>query len=209
MTDLNSTYIQSPFNKQRQDKFLLVLNLPPSIRKTDSKFERRDEKVSFDSIQFSVFSAAIPAINIPKVDTLYGGQTYAQSSLTRPAWDPVSVGFTVDNRFNNYWTIYSWLNFLNDDATGLYDKNNLTGKFFNPTDRAKKPIVDIDYTADLSLFSLDEYYKRTVEFIFKKAFPISLGALDLNYRTSNELETSFTFAYSQFYVRLVENVDSL
>jgi hypothetical protein len=61
----------------------------------------------------------------------------------------------------------------------------------------------------MSIFLLDEYDKRIVEFLFKKAFPTTLGSMNLNYRTAEEIETSFTFAYSQFIVKLVENVESL
>jgi hypothetical protein len=202
-------YNQSPFNKLRKDRFLLVLSLPDSLRKINSKFTRDEDSINLNTMQFSVYGATIPEIVIPQVDILYGGQTYAQSSFHRPLWEPVTVNFTVDNRMNNYWVIYSWLNILNDAETGIYDPKNLANR---PAELKNiKPDIEsiAEYSTDISLFLLDEYDKRVVEFVFKKAFPTSLGGMNLNYRTSDEIETSFTFAYSQFIVKLVENVDNL
>jgi hypothetical protein len=202
-------YNQSPFNKLRKDRFLLVLNLPDPLKKINSKFTRDEDSINLNTMQFSVYGATIPEIVIPQVDILYGGQTYAQSSFHRPLWEPVTVSFTVDNRMNNYWVIYSWLNILNDAETGIYDPKNLANR---PAELKNiKPSIEsiAEYSTDISLFLLDEYDKRVVEFVFKKAFPTSLGGMNLNYRTSDEIETSFTFAYSQFIVKLVENVDNL
>ncbi len=202
-------YNQSPFNKLRKDRFLLVLSLPDSLKKINSKFTRDEDSINLNTMQFSVYGATIPEIVIPQVDILYGGQTYAQSSFHRPLWEPVTVSFTVDNRMNNYWVIYSWLNILNDAETGIYDPKNLANR--SPELKNIKPDIEsiAEYSTDISLFLLDEYDKRVVEFVFKKAFPTSLGGMNLNYRTSDEIETSFTFAYSQFIVKLVENVDNL
>jgi hypothetical protein len=202
-------YNQSPFNKLRKDRFLLVLSLPDSLKKINSKFTRDEDSINLNTMQFSVYGATIPEIVIPQVDIIYGGQSYAQSSFHRPLWEPVTVNFTVDNRMNNYWVIYSWLNILNDAETGIYDPKNLTNR---PAELKNiKPSIDsiAEYSTDISIFLLDEYDKRVVEFLFKKAFPTSLGGMNLNYRTSDEIETSFTFAYSQFIVKLVENVDNL
>ena len=202
-------YNQSPFNKLRKDRFLLVLSLPDTLKKINSKFTRDEDSINLNTMQFSVYGATIPEIVIPQVDILYGGQTYAQSSFHRPLWEPVTVNFTVDNRMNNYWVIYSWLNLLNDAETGIYDPKNLTNR---PAELKNiKPTIDsiAEYSTNISIFLLDEYDKRVVEFVFKKAFPTSLGGMNLNYRTSDEIETSFTFAYSQFIVKLVENVDNL
>ena len=202
-------YNQSPFNKLRKDRFLLVLNLPDPLKKINSKFTRDEDSINLNTMQFSVYGATIPEIVIPQVDILYGGQTYAQSSFHRPLWEPVTVSFTVDNRMNNYWVISSWLNILNDAETGIYDPKNLANR---PAELKNiKPSIEsiAEYSTDISLFLLDEYDKRVVEFVFKKAFPTSLGGMNLNYRTSDEIETSFTFAYSQFIVKLVENVDNL
>lgn len=200
-------YVQSPFNKQRKDKFLLVLNLPDALKTVNSQFNRNNETLNLNSIQFSVYGLTIPEISIPQVDTKYGNQNFAHSSFNRPPWAPATVNFTIDNRFNNYWAIYSWLNMLNDDATGLYDINNLTNR---PAQLKNiSPQVDTEYKADISVYLLDEYDKRSVQFLFKKAFPTALGGFDVNYRNAEELETTFTFAYSQFIMKLVENVNDL
>ena len=204
-----ANFNQSPFNKLRKDRFLMVINLPDSLKKINSKFTRGEDNVNLPTLQFSIYGATIPEIVIPQVDIIYGGQTYVQSSFHRPLWEPVTVSFTVDNRMNNYWVIYSWLNLLNDAETGIYDNKNLTNR---PAElRNIKPSIDsiAEYSTDISIFLLDEYDKRVVEFLFKKAFPTSLGGMNLNYRTSDEIETSFTFAYSQFIAKLVENVENL
>jgi len=200
-------YIQSPFNKQRKDKFLLILNLPDALKSISKKFVRADSTVNPDTLQFSVFGSIVPDINIPKLDISYSGQTLTTSSLTRPPYDPVTVNFTVDNRFNNYWVIYSWLNLLNDAKTGMYDKDGLT------RDPAKRKLITTDFNAEyksnISIFALDEYNKRVAEFKYIQAFPVSLGGISFNYRTPDEVETSFTFAFAQLVVNLQENVESL
>ena len=202
-------YNQSPFNKLRKDRFLLVLNVPDALKEINSKFLRTEDHINLPTMQFSVFSVTVPDVNIPQTEIIYGGQPFVQSSFARPLWEPVTVGFTVDNRMNNYWVIYSWLNLLNDAETGIFDIKNLTNR---PAElrNIKPKIESIDlYSTDISIFLLDEYDKRVVEFLFKKAFPTSLGGMNLNYRTADEIETSFSFAYSQFIVKLVENVDNL
>jgi len=209
MAEEKKQYNQSPFNKLRKDKFLLVLDLPKVLKNVNSKFIRTEDNVNLPTLQFSVYGVTVPEITIPQIDITYGGQPYVQSSFKRPIWEPVTVSFTVDNRMNNYWVIYSWLNLLNDAETGIFDAKNLTNR---PSElRNAKPNIELLdlYCTDISLFLLDEYDKRVVEFLFKKAFPTSLGGMNLNYRTADEIETNFTFAYSQFIVKLVENVDTI
>jgi len=121
------TYNQSLFNKSRKDKFLLVLNLPEALKKiAKSDYNRSNETIVKNTLEFSVYGTVVPEINIPEVDLRYGGQPFTLSSKARPPYQPVTVNFTVDNRFNNYWTIYKWLNILNDSETGQYDADNLT-----------------------------------------------------------------------------------
>lgn len=192
-------YTQSPFNKARKDKFLLVLNFPEGLKRISQKMNRNNETIIPDSLQFSVYGAVVPDIEVPVVNVRYSGQTHAVSSLSRDPYPPVTVNFTVDNRFNNYFVIYKWLDILNDSKLAIYDPKNLT----TSQDSEGK------YKANISIFALDEYDKRVVEFLYTNAFPISLGGINLNNRDAGEVETSFTFSYSQLLISLVEQVDSL
>jgi len=122
----NATYIQSPFNKAKKDKFLLVLDIPPALKQIATKFNRSTDTILPDTLQFSVFGTVVPNISVPEVQTRFAGQTLKHTSHSREPYPPVDINFTIDNRFNNYWVIYTWLNMLNNDKTGLYDQQDLT-----------------------------------------------------------------------------------
>jgi len=194
-------YSQSPFNKTRKDKFLLVLNFPDGLKDISKKLTRSNESILPDTIQFSVYGAIVPDVEVPVLNVRYTGQTLAASSHARPPYPACTVNFTVDNRFNNYWTIYKWLDLLTSSEDGIVDKDNILVKN-NRTDLMK-------YAANISIFALDEYDKRTVEFVYTNAFPTSLGGINFNNRDASEIETTFTFNYSRLLVSLVETVDSL
>jgi len=194
-------YSQSIFNKSRKDKFLLILNLPKGLKGIDRKINRSDSTIKEDSLQFSVYGSIVPNIEIPATPLRYAGQTLHTSSLARPPYPPLTINFTVDNRFNNYWVIYKWLNILNDSKTGTYDNNDIMSN--------NNKSINNEYASNLSIFSLDEYDKRVIEFTYTNAFPTSLAGIDYNNRDAGEIETSATFNYSQFHASLVESVDSL
>ena len=202
------SYIQSPFNKSRKDKFLLAFNTPVALRKISSKFDRAQNTIIPDALQFSIFGSVVPDIKVPSASVRFAGQTLAQSSHAREQYPPLTVNFTVDNRFNNYWVIYTWLNMLNNDKTGSYDENQLT----IPTTSMQNPgssAPNYQYRANISIFALDEYNKRIVEFLYKDAFPTNLGGIDYSYRDASEIETNFTFEYSQLIITPVTEIESL
>ena len=199
---------QSQFNKSRLDKFLLILNLPPVLKDISKKdLGSRDNKVVIEnSLQFSVYGAVVPSVQVPAEDLFYGGQSLKVSKHTRPVYENVTVNFTVDNEFNNYWVLYKWLDLLNDEELSKFNGkdiantvkmepvNNRNGKSLSPQSL---------YQADITLLALDEFDKSKVKFIYTKAFPISLGGLNFNYRTAGEIETTFEFAFSQLKVELL------
>lgn len=197
------SYIQSPFNKSRKDKFLIVLNFPQALKNISSKFERDESTIIPDSLQFSVYGSVVPSVDIPPVNVRYAGQTMTVSSHSRQPYEPNTVRFTVDNRFNNYWVIYRWLNLLNDDKEGIYDETNLTAPVIGG-DRSKlKTNPNMEYRSDISIFALDEYNKRIMEFLYTNAFPVNLGGIEYSYRDSGEIESSFSYGYSQLIVKPV------
>ena len=183
---------QSFLNKSRADKFTLVFALPPALRKIDSKTDRTTFNVNEDAFQFSVFGAVVPAIEVPAIQIGYGGSNLHNSSHAKAPYPPITVDFTIDNEFNNYWVIYKWLDLMHDEKEGLFDASDIV------TDQAFA-----SYQTNMTLFGMDEYNNKRIEFTYTQAFPVVLGELTYNYRDSDEITASMTFVYSQLHTKLI------
>ena len=200
--------IQSQFNKSRKDKFLLVMQLPSALlsNNTSDLSVRSDSTVNQDSLQFSVYGSVIPAIQVPELINTYSGQSYKISSGTRPPYENIKVNFTIDNRFNNYWVIWKWLNFLNDSKNSTFNSNNIipnTNVVLNNQGTLNTALQPQSYQTDFTLYAKDEFNQNIAQFTYTKAFPVSLGSIDYSYRDADEIETTFEFAFSQFFVDLL------
>ena len=185
---------QSYLNKSRADKFTLVFSLPPALRKIDSKTDRNTFNLNEDAFQFSVYGAVVPAIEVPALQIGYGGSNLHNSTHAKEPYPPVTVDFTIDNGYNNYWVMYKWLSLMHDEKEGLYDAGDLV------TDQAFS-----NYQTDMTLFGMDEYNNKRIEFTYTKAFPVTLGSIEYSYRESAEITSSMTFVYSQIHTKLISH----
>jgi len=189
---------QSILNKNRQDKFLLVLNLPSilkSVNKTNAG-DRGTNVLNLDSLQYSIYGSVVPKSTIESVDMPFAGQTSKITSYTRTSYDPVTVNFTVDNQFSNYWVLWYWLNVINDSKQGTYNANQLT-----PSDK----FYGINtYQTIITIYGLDEYNNKVIQWDYSNAFITSLGEITYNYREAAEIESSFTFAFGQLNSQLLQ-----
>jgi len=188
---------QSILNKSSKDKFLLVLNLPP-ILKTVNKSDqnaRALSNISLDALQFTIHGTVVPKTTVSDIDIAYSTQTAKFTSYTRPAHEPVTVSFTVDNQFNNWWVLWFWLNVINDTAEGTHNYNNL------PSIQSFKNIDS--YQTNITIYGLDEYNNKKIQWVYVKAFITSLGEITYDYRESGLIESSFTFAFSQLNSQLL------
>lgn len=203
---------QSTYNKARLDKFILSFTTPKCFENVESKRERSThhksyQKVIPDKMQFSVYGSIVPNISVPSVDVPQYGQTLKVSSHARPAYSDITVDFTIDNEYNNYWYIWRWLDMLSSARYSEYDYHaqgsarDIGG--YVSEDNTVGPALGLDYMTDMTLFGLDEYNKQTIKFEYKHAFPIGLGEIDFNYRTPEEVTSSFSFAFSQLLVNLL------
>lgn len=190
---------QSVLNKSRKDKFLLVLTLPPCLKDINKQNQdsRSNNNIIVETLQYSIWGTIVPEIVVPKTTVSYGGQTLNISSHTRPSYDDVVVNFNIDNRFNNWWVIWKWLNVLNDAKESGYDFDNLS----NIPD-GEMGILG-DYVTNLSIFGLNEYNNRVIEFVYTRALPVSLGRIEYNYQDSGEIVSSFGFSFSQLLPKLL------
>lgn len=191
-------YTQSPLNKQRADKFLLILTAPKIFRDNDL------ENVLPKTIQFSVYGSVLPEVSVPSKTLEFAGQSYKVTSYGRTPYSDITVNFTVDNRFLNYYYIYKWLDIMNDDKASLYAKTDGVGFIKSVENKGYKHNSEAeDYMIDFKLYSLDEYNNRIAEFTYTKAFPVNLGSLTYNHRDPSQFDTTFTFSFSQFYMKLL------
>ena len=180
---------QSPFNKSRVDKFTLVVNLPPALKSINSKFDRSNKTVNLDALQFSVYGTIIPDIVVPAVETRFGGSTIYVSSHNRPPFPAVTINFTIDNEFNNYWYIYQWLNLMRDEREGVFGIVN--GRGLAESDAALK-----QYSTTFTLYGRDEFNNNIIKFDYFNAFPTKLGSISWNYQDSKEIACTFEFVFS-------------
>ena len=187
---------QSYLNKSKKDKFLLVFDVPPILKTISKKYERTNTTINPDSVQFSIFGSMVPEITVPAVETRFAGSTLYVSSHSKNSYPPVNIKFAIDNEYNNYWTVYQWLNLLHDQKTGTYNSQNIqVDKSFS------------DYQTDLTIYGLDEYENKRIKFIYKKAFPTSVNEIDYSYQESGDqqLISGFTFVYTQMHVELLDD----
>jgi hypothetical protein len=189
---------QSVLNIPSKDKFLLVLNLPSVLKeqfKTDSRF-------SIEPLEIKVFGSVVPEIAVPSTVLPYAGQNYNVSTHVRPNYSPLAVNFFVDNEFINYYTMWSWLNVLN-----TFDQSIYGGSRFDTIDRqesSNKNGLVTEYQTKMSVFALNEYNKKTVEFIYHNAFITNLGGITYNYQDPTYLQSTVTFQFSQFQMNLLD-----
>lgn len=185
---------QAVLNKASEDKFLLVLTLPPILKSIDVPV-RNSDKVTLDKLQFSVEGSIVPNVTVPNVTVPYAGQNLEVTSYARPAWLKNRVRFTVDNRFTNYWVLWKWLNVMNDAKLSIYNKDML------PDTGTVKSLHN--YQTDFSVFGMDEFNQKAIEFKYHKAFITDLGGIEYDYQKEGQIKCTFEFAYSQFYAELL------
>jgi len=201
---------QSILNKNRKDKFLLVLNLPDPLKKinTAGQNTRDSGHLDLDTLQYSVHGTVVPGTSIQSSQLPYAGQNLNVSTGKRDPYTDVTVNFTVDNRFNNWWVLWKWLNFINNSQTSTLDKEDLTtfttiqnstnSKFLYSSTGNLQP-----YQTKISVYGLDEYNEKKIQWTYSKAFITKLDGISYSYKDPELIESSFTFSFSQLAVELL------
>jgi hypothetical protein len=184
---------QSILNRSSKDKFLLVLNLPPVLKKRSIE----DKNISIDPLQVSVHGSVVPTISVPPQALGFGGQTYNVTSYARPNYAPLKVNFIVDNSFNNYYVLWKWLSILNDPRESEYSGTPPNLTTYKDNIEAGLP----EYQTNISLLALNEYNESILEFTYYNAFITTLGGIDYSYRTSDLIESSAEFQFSQLDIK--------
>ena len=199
---------QSILNRGKLDKFQMVFNLPPIMKKdnTTDWGTVTNGLVNEDAVQFTLQSAILPDVDIPAKELSYSGQTLKISSQVRSGYSPIICKYIIDNRFRNYWLLFQWLNKINDAKKSVMDDEltmflpiPATGNLPN---YEKKNMWG--YKTNISIFPIDEYNKRICEFVFRGAFLTYLQGFEYSFTTAEDMNSTFKFEFDQYWINLIE-----
>jgi hypothetical protein len=190
---------ESPLNKTFADKFYFIFELPEALKNltTDKTIIKAGLGVNKKALQWSIVKAEVPNINIKANAINYAGGSLHLSTHTKSPYDPFKLTFKVDSNWLNYFTIYEWINFIYGEKEGHYDEEGLseTTKFS-------------EYAIPVSIVGMDEYNNPKIQWIFTYAFPTDISSISLDYTSTDEIEFTVTFVFSQMHIRniLYDNI---
>ncbi len=161
------------------------------------------ENFKIDPLQLSIYGSPVPSINVPAIDVSFGSQIYKTSSFSRPAYEPLTVKFLIDNGYKNYWVIWNWINLLNDYKTSTTNAHN----FAENVAGIKNPMSE--FTSIFTIYGMDEYNNKIISFKYKYAFPTSLSEINFTNQEPSEINSSVTFVFNQLEVDLEKDVDRI
>ena len=187
---------QSPLNKNRKDKFILVLTIPDGIKNITDNIDRNNNRIMPNNLEFSIAGTVTPAISVPEKTLAYGAQSIKISSHARPAYSSLNISFKIDNEYNNYWAIYKWLDVLNDIKMGTVNEDDII-KYHQPG-----KVLPI-YSSNLTVFGLDEYENRKIQWDYIGAFPTNLSEIQWDYNNTSEIDASATFEFTRIESKLL------
>lgn len=61
----------------------------------------------------------------------------------------------------------------------------------------------LDYQTIMTIYGLDEYNQRIIQFDYTNAFPTFLAGVQYNYRDPAEIESNFRFEFNQMHPKLI------
>ena len=185
---------QSILNKSRLDKYVMILSLPKGLINKKSN-SRSNVKINFDSLQYTIYGTPVPDIIIPALGLSYSGQEIKISSHSRKPYNNIFIDFSVDNLYQNWWVIYHWLDLLNDATHSYYNYDQ------NIKSEAEKALSE--YSANFTIYGLDEYDNKVIKFDYTGCFPVSLTSPKYSDATPDQLMSKIEFAFSFFEAHLV------
>ena len=196
---------QSILNKARNDKFILILDIPKALKNKFDFISHNNFKA--DTVQFSIYGSPVPSINVPAINVPFGGQVYKASSASRPEYNPLSIKFLVDNGYNNYWVLWNWLNLFNDSKKSYTELTKTIDIYTNQNEDPSLINPMKDFTTNLYIFGLDEYNNKIISFKYTGAFPTTLSELNFSNQDPSEINCNVSFVFNQLEVELIKNVN--
>lgn len=216
-----------------------MLTLPEILKGINAPIltQRSNDSIQLETLQFSIWGSVVPDTVVNPVEMNMWGQAYKVTSQHREAYPPITVNFTIDNRFSNYWILWKWLDILNNiknsgmpDYFAQYEdgmdqpnkarelssdiarslSNQASKKVSSELELQQIHMVNnfLNYQTIMTIYGLDEYNSKIIKFDYYNSFITRLGGINYNYRDAVEAESSFDFVFNQMNITLLNDSDS-
>jgi len=182
MASYNFDQFVASLNKgnARPNRFETQINLPTALQVSGAR--QRNMNIRLESVSF-------PGKNIRSVtnENVYGPTYEMAQGLTYG--EEISMTFVLQNTHEQRWIFNSWQDMIVSPST--YNVS-----YYN------------DYVASMLIFQLDEADKISAGIVIKDCYPKTLGALEMNQSTSNEIIRANVGLAFKEWVPLEINYDS-
>ena len=135
-------------------------------------------------------------VSIPGVTATPAAIPTPFAAIKKPSdhldFSDLTLDFLVSEDISNYKEIFSWLSGINFPES------------YSQSSEMKNEISPMSYkgfVSDISVLILSNSNNKIAEFLFKDAFPISLGELTLAYDSNEDVVSSVSFAYTNYEIR--------
>jgi hypothetical protein len=75
--------------------------------------------------------------------------------------------------------------------------------FFHKDQMPLKDAPFEDYATNFTVFGLDEYDNKKIQFDYIGVVPVSLGSINYNYQDPTQIDSTFEFSFSQLTSQLL------
>lgn len=156
-------------NNAHSDKFELVF---PPFPIMDTLGEARE-------FSMNIFDSVMPGMSIPTQEEHWMGALHHRP-MDNIEFQPYNVSFVVDENWENWYFLFKWLNFINNNKDNFANRKS-------------------DLTINPNILLRGNFNNLIMKITLFNAFPTELGEVSLNYRNGQEfLESSFTLLYDYY-----------
>ena len=166
------TDFKSNLNKATNQNFQLI------FPKLPTEATVRESEV----LTLNIHGTVVPSMTLANTELDWQGGHYPLA-LAPVTFEPWYTNFEVDSDFQNWYKLYKWINFINNNED-RYDRNPR------------------EYWVDATLHLIDNFDRHVMTLQVYNMFPTMLGEISLSYREGEQnIQSSVSFAYTRYDVR--------
>lgn len=131
---------------------------------------------------------SLPQMQMQSQSVSFRGVTMKiPTKVFNPDDKTLTLEYIVDDKWQNYRSLFQWMSGINGTINKPAEIDN------------KEGISPSDYIP-LRIYLLDNFKKKTVEFVFEDCWIETFNEISLEQNNAGEISHSFSFCYNRYYI---------